>query len=263
MPSIRFGLVAALAIVCHGAVAQTVVPPTVSVQQIAPQLALFAGSPANFQSLVTGLAQGTPVQLTTVLPNGLTQVVTFTPSAPMSPLQIAQTLETARQQLIGLGIATPTGEQVGVALTGGVVPTALGGSQVPGLLGPQSPPSPAAQIQANTAPGAAAGATSATPGAASTSLANPPVNVQLLPATITPVATGTEVAAPRINTSDSAFAPGATSRSPAPTTPVVPGAAAVAGTGGPERAAVTAPAAPAAQPTQPAHPGFGSATIRR
>lgn len=260
MPSIRFGLVAALAIACHGALAQTVVPPTVSVQQLAPQLALFAGSQANFQSLVTGLAQGTPVQLTTTLPNGLTQVVTFTPGAPMSPLQIAQTLETARQQLIGLGIATPTAEQIGVALMGGAIPTALGSSQVPGLLGPQNPPSPAAQIQANTVPGAAAGATSATPAAASTSLVNPPVNVQLLPATTTPVTTGAEVAAQRINTSDSAFAPGVTSRSPTPTTPTVPGAAAIAGAGGAERPAATTPAAPA---TQSAHPGFGSATIRR
>ena len=64
-PARLVSLVAALAIACHGALAQTVVPPTVTVQRIAPQLVGFAGSPANFQSLVNGLSQGTPVQLVT------------------------------------------------------------------------------------------------------------------------------------------------------------------------------------------------------
>ncbi|HKU48107.1 MAG TPA: hypothetical protein VJQ58_14565, partial [Burkholderiales bacterium] len=131
--------------------AQTVVPPSSVVQQLAPQLVVFSGSDANFQSLVSGLSQGTPVQLTTTLPNGFLQTVTFTPSGPMAPLQIAQVLETARQQLIGLGIGTPTAEQLGFTLMGGVVPTALGGTPVPGVLNsgfnPANPPSPAAQLQ--------------------------------------------------------------------------------------------------------------------
>jgi len=118
----RFTLVAALAIACHGATAQTiVVPPTITVQRIAPQLVAFAGSAANFQNLVTGLSQGTAVQLFTVLPDGFTQVVTFTPTGALAPDQIAQALETARQRLIGLT--------------------------------PQNPPSPAVQIQANAAAG--------------------------------------------------------------------------------------------------------------
>src|SRR5688572_18498314 len=96
-------LVAFLALASHGALAQTAVPPTLSVQRLAPQLVAFAGSQSNFQNLVTGLAQGTPIQLITVLPDGVTQLVTFTPAAPMSPTEIAQLLETARQQLIGLG----------------------------------------------------------------------------------------------------------------------------------------------------------------
>src|SRR3954468_6630870 len=49
------------------------------VQLIAPQLVGFAGSDANFQSLVLGLAQGTPITLVTPLPGGLVQVATFTP----------------------------------------------------------------------------------------------------------------------------------------------------------------------------------------
>jgi hypothetical protein len=220
MPSpVRIILAAAVAIACHSALAQTAVPPTVTVQQLAPQLLAFAGSPSNFQNLVTGLAQGTPIQLVTVLPTGFTQVVTFTPTAPMSPTEIAQVLESARQQLIGLGIGNPTAEQIGMALMGGVVPTALGGSQVAGLLNAQNPPSPAAQLQA----GAAAGATTSfTPGATTSATPVAPgatsaVSVQLVPNT-QPSATTTPTTLPRINTSDSLTPAGATSRSPLPAT---------------------------------------------
>jgi hypothetical protein len=124
MPSpVCFGLVAALAIACHGVSAQTVVSPPLTVQRTAPQLVAFAGSQINFQNLVTGLAQGTAVQLVTLLPDGITQIVTFTPAAPLAPDQIAQVLETARQRLIGLGISSPTAEQLAITLMGGVVPT--------------------------------------------------------------------------------------------------------------------------------------------
>jgi hypothetical protein len=235
-PSLRI-LVAFFAIASQGALAQTAVPPTLTVQRLAPQLVAFAGSQNNFQSLVTGLAQGTPIQLVTVLPDGFTQVVTFTPAAALAPTEIAQLLETARQQLIGLGIGNPTAEQIGIALMGGIVPTAFGGSQVGGVLNPRNPPSAAAQIQSGAAAGAtAAGATAATAG-------TPPavpavtsgVNVQLfpnnLPATTTSTVTGR-------NTSDSRTAPGTTSRSP----PAAP---------------ISASSTPAATPT-PA-PGAGSA----
>ncbi|HEV2431925.1 MAG TPA: hypothetical protein VGT43_10500, partial [Burkholderiales bacterium] len=60
-------LVAALAIGCHDAIAQTAVPPQVTVQRLAPQLVAFAGSQSNFQNLVSGLALGTPVQLVSIL----------------------------------------------------------------------------------------------------------------------------------------------------------------------------------------------------
>lgn len=210
---VRLLLAAALATACHAVLAQApAVPPAISVQRLAPQLVSFAGSEANFQSLVNGLANGTQVQLFTVLPNGFVQTVTFTPTAALTPAQVAQILETARQQLIGLGIGAPTAEQLGFALMGGVVPTALGGTQVPGALNPQSPqtlPSPAAQIQGQ----ASAGATAPT----TTGVTNT-VNVQTTPGTAS-VATGT---LPRPNTSDSAIPAGATSRSVIPLTSASP-----------------------------------------
>ncbi|HEY8249925.1 MAG TPA: hypothetical protein VIG70_04905 [Burkholderiales bacterium] len=165
-------------------------PPAITVQRIAPQLVTFAGSAANFQNLVTGLSQGTQVQLFSTLPDGFTQVVTFTPTAALAPEQIAQALETARQRLIGLGIANPTAEQIANTLLGVVVPTPLGGSRIAGVLAPQNPPSPAVQIQAN----AAAGSTtpiSTTPIPSIPAAATPvtsPVNVQLT-APATPAAT--------------------------------------------------------------------------
>jgi hypothetical protein len=175
----------ALAAACHGAAAQTTtVPPDTVVQQLAPQLVTFAGSLQNFQSLVNGLAQGTPIQLTTILPNGSTQIVSFTPAGPLTPTQIAQVLESTRQQLIGLGIANPTGEQLANALSGGSVPTPLG----------RAPLSPTLQAQTNSA---AVGATAPTP--------SNPVNVQLIPSATPPA---------RINTSDSPLPAGATSRTP-------------------------------------------------
>lgn len=184
---LRQGLVAALLIGCQSASAQTSVPPTVTVQQLAPQLVPFAGSQANFQNLVTGLAQGTQVQLVSVLPDGSTQVVSFTP-APVPVAQIPSLLESTRQQLIGLGIATPSAQQLALALTGGAVPPTLAG---------ENRPSPAVQTQSHVAPTNAAAAASAE-------------------------------AAARVNTSDSLLPPGATSRTPVPSTPATPGPAAVA-----------------------------------
>ncbi len=166
MSPARLVVVTLTAIACHGALAQSAVPPALEVQRLAPQLVGFAGSDANFQSLVNGLAQGTAVQISSALPNGFTQTVTFTPAAPMTPAQIAQVLEGARQQLIGLGIASPTAEQIGFTLMGGVVPTALGGTPVAGALRP-NPPSIAAQIQQANAAGGST--TSATPGGTTTS----------------------------------------------------------------------------------------------
>jgi hypothetical protein len=218
MPARRL-LVVALAIACHGALAQTevsIVPAPLAVQRLAPQLVTFAGSDANFQSLVNGLSTGSQVQLVTTLPNGFSQLVTFTPAAIGSPAQIAQILESARQQLIGLGIAAPTAEQIGFVLMGGLVPTALGGTQVSGLAngtGVTNPASPAARMQQQ----AASGATSPTTPATNAAVTNA-VNVTTTPIAATPTTT---VATPRL-TSDSLVAPGATSRTPLPLTSASP-----------------------------------------
>ena len=104
------------------------------VQLLAPQLVAFSGSSANFQNLATGLVQGTPITITGVTPDGLLQTVTITPSVALTPTQAAQTLEAARQLLIARGIAQPTAQQIGVALTGGALPTPLGTFQTPGTL---------------------------------------------------------------------------------------------------------------------------------
>jgi hypothetical protein len=111
-----------------------VVPASATVQQLAPQLVNFAGSASNFQSLVNGLALGLPVTLVTLTADGFTQTVTFTAAGAMTPVDIATTLEIARQNLIARGIAAPTAQQLGVTLAGGTLPTALAAVPVTGLI---------------------------------------------------------------------------------------------------------------------------------
>src|SRR5437868_12186830 len=112
----------------------TAVSNALAVQRLAPQLVAFAGGQANFDNLVNGLAAGIPISLTTVLPTGGTQAVTFTPSGTMTTLQIAQTLENVRQSLITRGIAAPTAQQIATALTGGPLVTPAGTTQVNGVV---------------------------------------------------------------------------------------------------------------------------------
>src|SRR5436190_19043706 len=171
MKRILFFLLAAAAIA--SAQAQTVrfqtgTQPALDVQRLAPQLVSFAGGDVNFTNLVNGLALGVPITLTTTVGPGVTQVVTFTPSGTMTPVQIAQVLESARQSLIARGIAAPSAQQLATALVGGALPTALGATQVTGLVqssttvGTTTQMSPAAALQQNTmAPNAASGATAA------------------------------------------------------------------------------------------------------
>src|SRR3954470_11107798 len=145
----------------------TAVSNALAVQRLAPQLVAFAGGQANFDNLVNGLAAGIPISLTTVLPTGGTQVVTFTPSGTMTTLQIAQTLESVRQSLITRGIATPSAQQIATALTGGALVTPSGIAQVNGVVTTATPAaantvaqpqSPAVSIQ-NTFSQAATGGT--------------------------------------------------------------------------------------------------------
>lgn len=124
-----------LVLVPAGARAQTAAELAVQqVAALAPQLALLAGSTANLQSLAAGLVLGQPIVLTAVTPDGIAQTVTLAPASAMAPAAAAQLLEQTRQMLITRGIASPTPEQVGVALTGGTLPTPVGNALVAGTL---------------------------------------------------------------------------------------------------------------------------------
>ena len=127
------------------------VPASLQVSRLAPQLILFAGGQSNFDSLVNGLALGAPVELSTTLPNGQVQLTTFTPQSTLTPLQIAQALETARQSLISRGIATPNGQQLAISLFGGALPTQTGNVQITGVLGTPTQPGLAAAGATGTA----------------------------------------------------------------------------------------------------------------
>jgi hypothetical protein len=197
------------------------VPLPLQVQRIAPQLVAFAGSQANFDNLVNGLAAGSPVTLTTVDPSGATQTVTFTPAAGAvsSPVEIARSLEATRQQLISSGIATPNAQQLGTTLAGTDVPVTL---SIPvAVPGATAPATPSATPGSGLVPGAAA---------AGGSLPSAAEQIQSRPA------------APRVNTSDSPAA-GNLSDSPTPANQPIPGPA------------ITPPTLEGAPPA-PAQPGI-------
>jgi hypothetical protein len=97
------------------------------------------------------LSQGSLVTLVSTTPDGLTQTVTFTPAGTMSAIDIARTLETARQQLISRGVATPNALQIGTTLAGGTLTTPGGTVQVPTTVATITP--------GGVAPNASTGAT--------------------------------------------------------------------------------------------------------
>ena len=158
--SLRFRFAASAGLIFAlqaGAIAQT--SPATGPQQVlalAPQLVAFAGSDANFQALVNGLLQGTPVTLTTVTADGFLQTVTFTPASAMSVADVARLLEAARQLLIARGIANPTAQQISVILAGGALPTPTGTMQVGALVPTLTPggiqPGVLANVPRPTAP---------------------------------------------------------------------------------------------------------------
>ena len=220
------------------ALAQAAPPSAVSldVQRLAPQLVAFAGSEANFQSLVNGLAGGFPVTLVTPTADGFTQTATFTPSGTLSSQQIAQTLEAARQQLISRGIANPTAQQLGVTLAGGTLPTAIGNQQVTGLV---------PVVASAAAPASAsAGSSSAGPAAANAS----GLSVQIAP-TVPAATASTGSSAPLQFTSDTPRL-GNVSDSPNPAVSTVPSTAGTTG-------AASSPAAAGMTGTSPAPGGNG------
>ena len=179
------------------------VPPTLEVQRLAPQLVQFYG--ANYANLVNALFAGTPVTLTSADATGLTQTSTFAPRSTLTSLQIAQTLEAARQSLISNGVAAPTAQQVAVSLVGGNLQTATGLVPTAGVL--------AATTTATTP--ATAATTSAAAGATSNTSPAGLIQQQGTPATTTVPS----------NTSNSPFARGI-SDTPPQQTLVTPGSGA-------------------------------------
>jgi hypothetical protein len=178
--------------------------PALEVQRLAPQLVAFAGGDLNFANLVNGLALGVPVTLTSLVAPGVTQTVTFTPTGTMTPLQIAQTLEAARQSLIARGVSAPNAQQLAATLIGGTLQTPAGNTVVSALVPATIPttaaaasaagstasaPSPAAAIQQQNS--AAAGASAAGTAVHNTSDSPLPRGVADTPPTPTPGATTT------------------------------------------------------------------------
>jgi hypothetical protein len=78
--------------------------------------------PGNASALVSGLRQGTPVNLLSTAPDGTATITSFTPATgPMGYGNVRISLALAQQQLAGLGIANPTPEQLAAALNGGQI----------------------------------------------------------------------------------------------------------------------------------------------
>lgn len=220
------------------------VSPASQVLALAPQLLAFAGD-ANFTNLVNGLALGLPVTLTTGLSNGGTQQFAFTPTGTMSALEIAQTLEKARQLLISRGVATPTAQQLGTALTGGSLTTASGTMTTNPI------------VSATTGATAAAGASTAA-GAGAQSPAN------AIQAANSPAANATAASSTAgvRNMSDSALPRGISDTPPQPVPGVPQPAQGSASTVTPAAAVTTAtPAAATAAPAATALPS-APASIR-
>ena len=148
---IRSIIALAMLLLSASAYAQTQTLATQQVQLLGPQLVLFAGSTANFDSLVTGLTTGAPVTLNTLAADGSLQVVTFMPGTRVTPTDAARILETVRQNLIARGIATPGGDQIAAALLGGTITTPSGTSPIAGLLTGSSVPANPIQVRTASA----------------------------------------------------------------------------------------------------------------
>lgn len=90
--------------------------------RISASFSEFSGSPGNASALVSGLRQGTPINLLSTAPDGTATITSFTPATgPMGYGNVRISLALAQQQLAGLGIANPTPEQLAAALNGGQI----------------------------------------------------------------------------------------------------------------------------------------------
>lgn len=117
-------------------------PPAQEVLALAPQLEVFAGSKANFESLASGLRAGRQVTLVSITPDGMREIVSFTAAKPLSAEESARVLENARYHLLDRGRATPSGWDIALVLMGHMDITPAGPVQQPGLLAPADPRKP-------------------------------------------------------------------------------------------------------------------------
>jgi len=141
------------------ATAQALTGTSQQVSLLAPQLLQFSGSQANFDAIVNGVTQGVPVTITTTDAAGNLQIVTFTPSTTLAAADAARVIEAARNTLITRGVATPTAQQIAVALVGGSLTTPAGTTTVAGAI-PGATGTTLIQVRNEvTVPGVAAAAT--------------------------------------------------------------------------------------------------------
>jgi len=117
-------------------------PPAQEVLALAPQLEVFAGSKANFESLASGLRAGRQVTLVSITPDGMREIVSFTAAKPLSAEESARVLENARYHLLDRGRAAPSGWDIALVLMGHMDITPAGPVQQPGLLAPADPRKP-------------------------------------------------------------------------------------------------------------------------
>jgi len=98
--------------------------------RLADHFVTFTGSEDNATALVTGLHNGTAIDLSTTV-NGQTTTTTITPAAgAMTYGDVLQSLALAEAELTKLGITQPTTDQIQAALDGGSVTTGLGTTAV-------------------------------------------------------------------------------------------------------------------------------------
>ena len=104
--------------------------------RLSSQYTSWAGSKANADAIVGGLARGSSITLVTSGPDGRASLAGFTPAGPMSSEGVRSALASAQQTLARVGITRPTAEQIQAALIGGDVVVPGGATrQVAGSIG--------------------------------------------------------------------------------------------------------------------------------
>ena len=88
----------------------------------------------NLQNLLAALETGAPVTLITPLTTGMSQITTFSAAKRMSDAEARGYVESARVEMLKLGVQQPTAEEIARMLAGGPLVVPAGNVTVPGLL---------------------------------------------------------------------------------------------------------------------------------